>query len=114
MVYSSLNCCKIVHICYIVILFYLCIKILPLLGNREQGTGNEEKKEYVLSKQLLRSGKSIGANIPEANGSISQSVISYQLFSLQLMDINKSIVDQKADQFAHPRNKVLAISPKRY
>lgn len=27
---------------------------------------NEEKKEYVLSKQLLRSGTSIGANIKEA------------------------------------------------
>ena len=26
----------------------------------------EEKKEYVLSKQLLRSGTSIGANIAEA------------------------------------------------
>lgn len=28
----------------------------------------EEKKEYVLSKQLLRSGTSIGANIEEAIG----------------------------------------------
>jgi four helix bundle protein len=27
----------------------------------------EEKKEYVLSKQILRSGTSIGANITEAN-----------------------------------------------
>ena len=27
---------------------------------------NEEKKEYVLSKQLLRSGTSIGANVKEA------------------------------------------------
>ena len=27
---------------------------------------NEEKKEYVLSKQLLRSGTSIGANVAEA------------------------------------------------
>ncbi|MGN0470674.1 MAG: four helix bundle protein [Acutalibacteraceae bacterium] len=31
-----------------------------------------EKKEYVLSKQLLRSGTSIGANISEANCSISK------------------------------------------
>lgn len=30
------------------------------------------KKEYVLSKQLLRSGTSIGANISEANCSISK------------------------------------------
>ncbi|NES70808.1 MAG: four helix bundle protein [Okeania sp. SIO2D1] len=33
----------------------------------------QEKKEFVLSKQLLRSGTSIGANIAEANGAISQA-----------------------------------------
>jgi four helix bundle protein len=32
----------------------------------------DEKKEFVLSKQLLRSGTSIGANIAEANGAISK------------------------------------------
>ena len=32
----------------------------------------EEKKEFVLSKQLLRSGTSIGANIAEANCAISK------------------------------------------
>ena len=31
-----------------------------------------EKKEYVLSKQLLKSGTSIGANIEEAIGSQSK------------------------------------------
>lgn len=31
-----------------------------------------EKQEFVLSKQLLRSGTSIGANIAEANGAISE------------------------------------------
>lgn len=30
-----------------------------------------EKKEFVLSKQLLRSGSSIGANLAEANGASS-------------------------------------------
>ncbi|KAF0128312.1 MAG: hypothetical protein FD155_3320 [Bacteroidetes bacterium] len=30
-----------------------------------------EKKEYILSKQLLRSGTSIGANIEEAIGGVS-------------------------------------------
>ncbi|MBO3457468.1 four helix bundle protein [Aetokthonos hydrillicola Thurmond2011] len=34
---------------------------------------SEEKKEYILSKQLIRSGTSIGANIAEANGAISQA-----------------------------------------
>ena len=31
----------------------------------------DKKHEYVLSKQVLRSGTSIGANIVEANGAIS-------------------------------------------
>jgi len=39
----------------------------------------EEKKEYVLSKQLLKSGTSIGANIAEANGAISQSDFSAKI-----------------------------------
>ncbi len=34
---------------------------------------NEEKKEFVLSKQILRSGTSIGANIEEAIGGQSKS-----------------------------------------
>ena len=33
---------------------------------------NDEKKEFVLSKQLLRSGTSIGANIVEAEHGISK------------------------------------------
>lgn len=39
----------------------------------------EEKKEYVLSKQLLRSGTSIGANIAEANGAISDADFSNKI-----------------------------------
>lgn len=37
------------------------------------------KKEYVLSKQLLRSGTSIGANIAEANGAISTADFSAKI-----------------------------------
>ena len=33
----------------------------------------DEKKEYVLSRQILKSGTSIGANISEARGAQSQS-----------------------------------------
>ncbi|MBL4715933.1 MAG: four helix bundle protein [Bacteroidia bacterium] len=33
---------------------------------------SREKKEYVLSKQILRSGTSIGANIEEAIGGVSR------------------------------------------
>ena len=38
-----------------------------------------EKKEFVLSKQLLRSSTSIGANISEANGAISPSDFSSKI-----------------------------------
>jgi four helix bundle protein len=37
------------------------------------------QKEYVLSKQLLRSGTSIGANISEANGAISEADFSNKI-----------------------------------
>jgi four helix bundle protein len=33
----------------------------------------QDKKEFILSKQLLRCGTSIGANIAEANGAISKA-----------------------------------------
>lgn len=36
----------------------------------------EEKKKFLLSKQLLRSGTSIGANIAEVNGAISYADFS--------------------------------------
>ena len=39
----------------------------------------QEKKEYVLSKQMLRSGTSIGANIAEANGGISDADFSSKI-----------------------------------
>ena len=37
---------------------------------------SNNKREFILSKQLLRSGTSIGANIAEANGAISKSDFS--------------------------------------
>ena len=39
----------------------------------------KEKKEYILTKQLLRSGTSIGANIAEANGAISKADFSSKI-----------------------------------
>jgi four helix bundle protein len=39
----------------------------------------DDKKEFVLSKQLLRSGTSIGANISEANGAISKAGFSSKI-----------------------------------
>ena len=37
------------------------------------------QKEYVLSKQVLRSGTSVGANIVEANGAISKADFSAKM-----------------------------------
>jgi len=39
----------------------------------------ESKKEFILSKQMLRSGTSIGANIAEANGAISDADFSSKI-----------------------------------
>ena len=41
----------------------------------------DQMREYVLSKQVLRSGTSIGANVAEANGAISKDevLLIYQL-----------------------------------
>lgn len=39
----------------------------------------EEKREFVLSRQLIRSGTSIGANIAEANGGVSMADFSAKL-----------------------------------
>lgn len=39
----------------------------------------EDKKEFVLSKQMLRSGTSVGANLAEANGAISEAEFSSKI-----------------------------------
>jgi four helix bundle protein len=40
---------------------------------------SQEKREYVLSKQLLRCGTSIGANVAEANGAIAEADFSAKI-----------------------------------
>ena len=40
---------------------------------------SDKKREFILSKQLLRSGTGIGANIAEANGAISKADFSAKL-----------------------------------
>ena len=39
----------------------------------------KKQKEFILSKQLLRSGTSVGANIVEANGAISKADFSAKI-----------------------------------
>jgi four helix bundle protein len=71
----------------------------------------EQKKEYVLSKQLLRSGTSIGANIAEANGAISDADFSSKIsiaykecletkYWLSLLK-NTDFIDEKVFQSMH-------------
>ena len=40
---------------------------------------SQEKREFILSKQLLRCGTSIGANVAEANGAISNADFSAKI-----------------------------------
>ncbi|HKJ31934.1 MAG TPA: four helix bundle protein [Balneolales bacterium] len=40
---------------------------------------NSRKRGYTLSKQLLRSGTSIGANVAEVNGAISKDDFSAEI-----------------------------------
>ncbi len=40
---------------------------------------NDEKKEYIMSKQILRSGTSIGANIREARFAFSKNDFIYKM-----------------------------------
>jgi len=49
----------------------------------------EDHKEYVLSKQLLRSGTSIGANVEEGIGSFSDKDFHYK-FSISYKEARES------------------------
>lgn len=49
----------------------------------------EQKKEYILSKQLLRSGTSIGANVKEGIKSISKAEFKCKM-SIALKEANET------------------------
>ena len=51
---------------------------------------NEEKKEYVLSKQLLRSGTSIGANIAESECASSKKDFLAKIY-IALKETNETL-----------------------
>jgi hypothetical protein len=58
---------------------------------------SEQKKEFVLSKQLLRSGTSIGANVREAEfaQSKSDSSHSFKLFAKERTPLHSGILPAK-------------------
>ena len=51
---------------------------------------NEEKKEYILSKQLLRSGTSIGANIAESECAFSKKDFLFKTY-IAFKEANETI-----------------------
>jgi len=79
-----------------------------------------EKKEYVLSKQLLRSGTSIGANIREAGSaqtkrdfihklSISQKECDESLYWLELLKDSCCINQQQFDSMHGQANEIFKM-----
>jgi four helix bundle protein len=58
-----------------------CVKLYKFLSN--------EHKEFVLSKQILRSGTSIGANVEEANSGQSKKDFIAKL-SISLKEANET------------------------
>ena len=60
-----------------------------------------DKKEFVLSKQLLRSGTSIGANLSEAIGAFSKADFSYKLSISykECLDVDENIKNKLPNSF---------------
>ena len=80
----------------------------------------EEKKEFVLSKQLLRSGTSIGANIREANNAeskadfihkmaIAQKECDETLYWIELLTDSGFLKDQDTEIIYNKANELLKI-----
>jgi four helix bundle protein len=81
---------------------------------------SEQKREYVLSKQLLRSGTSIGANIREAQNaqskadfihkfSISQKECDETLYWLELLHQSGFLDEKEFTAIHHEANELLKM-----
>jgi four helix bundle protein len=79
-----------------------------------------EKKEFVLSKQLLRSGTSIGANVEESIGGqsdkdfISKISIAYKearetIYWLKLLQATDFLTQQQADSLLNDADEICKI-----
>ena len=80
----------------------------------------EEKREYVLSKQLLRSGTSVGANIREAQNaqsradfihklSISQKECDESLYWLELLHQSDYLTDEVFSELHSKAERLLKM-----
>lgn len=81
---------------------------------------SQEKKEFVLSKQLLRSGTSIGANVEEAIGGQSRKdfyaklTISYKEareshYWIRLLNDTEYLTSKEADSLLFDIDEILKI-----
>jgi four helix bundle protein len=81
---------------------------------------SQEKKEFVLSKQLLRSGTSIGANVEEAIGGQSRKdfyaklTIAYKEareshYWIRLLNDTEYLTDIDVDSLLNDVNEILKI-----
>ena len=80
----------------------------------------EEKKEYVMSKQLLRSGTSVGANIREAKNAestndfihklgISQKECDETLYWLELLKETEYLGHESFSRLSDQANQILKM-----
>ena len=79
-----------------------------------------EKKEFVLSKQLLRSGTSIGANVEESIGGASEKDFAHKLnisykearetvYWLKLLNATEFITKEEFDSLHHDAEELCKI-----
>ena len=80
----------------------------------------DEKKEYILSKQILKSGTSIGANVEEADGGISKAEFSNKIsiaykeakethYWLRLLKASDFITEKIFDSFINDIDEIMKI-----
>lgn len=83
----------------------------------------ENKKEYILSKQLLRSGTSIGANVEEAIGGqskkdfVSKISVAYKesretLFWIKLLKESNYLNQKQSDSLINDCEEIVKIITK--
>ena len=95
--------------------FSFAVEIVNLYNNLV-----DNKKEYVLSKQLLRSGTSIGANVREGINGVSRADFLSKLgialkeaketeYWIQLMIATNILLSEEADSILKESNEICRI-----
>ncbi len=95
--------------------YFFALEIVKLFRSLQQ-----EKQEYVLSKQILRSGTSIGANVNEAQSAESKSDFIHKMgisakecretiYWLNILKDSDYIYKSAYDKFINEANEILKI-----